>query len=95
MAFYKLKPEAEEDLNRIWRRGVRDHGEAQADRYYYGFIKRFEQLAEEPYLYPAVDDVRHGYRRSVCGVDNVYYRVVHDGVEIMRIVGQQDIDEWL
>ena len=47
-------------------------------------------IAIDPYLYPAVDDIRDGYRRSVCGVDNIYYRVVVGGVEIVRILGRQD-----
>jgi toxin ParE1/3/4 len=52
-------------------------------------------LAEQPFLYQAVDDIRGGYRRSVCGVDSIYYRVKGDTVEIMAILGQQDIDEWI
>ena len=48
MALYKLSPKAEEDLNRIWLRGVRDFGEVQADQYYYHFIVRFEQVAQSP-----------------------------------------------
>lgn len=95
MGIYNLAPEAEDDLNRLWLRGVRDFGEAQADKYYYDFIKRFEQIAESPRLYPAVDDVRQGYRRTVCGVDSIYYRIIDGDVEIMRILGQQDINEWL
>jgi toxin ParE1/3/4 len=40
--------------------------------------------------------VRKGYRRSVCGVDSIYYRVGDDGiVEIMAILGSQDADEIL
>lgn len=27
--------------------------------------------------------------------DNIYYRVVGGVVEIMRILGQQDVSEWL
>lgn len=45
--------------------------------------------------YQAVDDIREGYRRSVCGVDSIYYHIVDNKVEIMRILGQQDIDGWL
>ena len=74
MGLYKLTPDAEADLYRIWLRGVREYGEAQADKYYY-FIERFEQLAEQPYLYQAVSHIRAGYRHSVCGVDTIYYRV--------------------
>ena len=39
------------------------------------FLNHFEQLAENPWLYQAVDDIREGYRRSVCGVDSIYYRI--------------------
>lgn len=95
MGLYRLTAKAEEDLGRIWRRGVDKFGEAQADKYYHAFFVRFEELAENPYLYTAIDDLYEGYRRSVCGSDSIYYRVVHDGVEIMSILGQQDIEEWL
>ena len=56
------------------------------------FFDRFEQLAEQPLLYQAVDDIREGYRRSVCGVDSIYYRINRNTVEIMAIIGPQDID---
>jgi toxin ParE1/3/4 len=46
-------------------------------------------------LYPAVDDLRKGYRRSICGVDSIYYRVHGDTVEIMSILGRQNTDEAL
>ena len=75
----------------VWR-GIR---KALADQYYDAFFDRFEQLAKQPYLYQAVDDIREGYRRSVCGVDGIYYRVDGDTVEIMCILGRQDVDEWI
>ena len=95
MTTYKLSPDAEADLYRIWLRGVREYGEAQADNYYNDFIARFEQIAEQPYLYQAVDYIREGYRRSVCGVDSIYYRVEGDTVEIMNILGRQNTDKVL
>jgi toxin ParE1/3/4 len=95
MALYKLSISAQEDLQRIWRHGLLHHGEAQADKYYYNFITRFEEIAEQPYLYPAVDDVHHGYRRSVCGIDNIYYRMVEGSVEIMAILGRQHTEKSL
>jgi toxin ParE1/3/4 len=95
MANYRISETAKADLRRIYRSGVRQYGEAQADRYYDAFFERFELLAEQPYLYQAVDDIREGYRRSVCGVDSIYYRVDDDTVEIMSIIGQQDLEDWL
>ena len=95
MAIYRISEDAKADLRRIYRRGVREYGEALADQYYDVFFDRFEHLAEQPYLYQAVDEIREGYRRSVCGVDSIYYRVEGDTVEIMAILGQQDVDEWM
>ena len=95
MRTYKLSKEAEADLERIWLRGFKEYGLEQADKYYYAFFERFEELAENPYLYQAVDDIREGYRRSPCGVDSIYYRINGDTIEIMSIIGRQDIDHWL
>jgi toxin ParE1/3/4 len=95
MGTYRLSENAKEDLRRIYRRGLREYGEAQADDYYNALFDRFEQIAEQPLLYPAVDDIREGYRRSVCGVDSIYYRIEGETVEIMAIIGRQDVEEWL
>ena len=95
MATYRLSENAKEDLRRIYRRGLREYGEAQADEYYNALFDRFEEIAEQPFLYPAVDDIREGYRRSVCGVDSIYYRIEGGTVEIMAIIGRQDVEEWL
>ena len=67
---------------------------AAADEYYATFFDHFEQLAEQPHLHPA-DNIREGYRRSVCGSESVYYRIVDEVVEIMAIIGRQDADDWL
>ncbi len=72
MASYRLTEEAKADLIRIYRRGLREYGEGQADDYYDALLDRLELLAERPLSYPAVDDIRVGYRRSVCGSDSIY-----------------------
>ena len=95
MANYRINEHAKGDLQRIYRRGVLEFGEVQADQYFYAFFERFDELAEQPFRYQAVNDIRKGYRRSVCGVDSIYYRVIDNTVEIMRILGQQEADEWL
>jgi len=92
MGNYKLSVDAENDLIRIHQYGVINHGEAQADKYYFAFFERFEKIAQQPYLYQAVNHIREGYRHSVCGVDTIYYRIAGDTVEIMNIIGQQDLN---
>lgn len=95
MSEYKLSRTAKDDLWRIYRYGYEQWGEKQADRYYHMLYDRFEQIAGQPHLYPAVDDIREGYRRSVCGTDAIYYRIEHGVVEIMAIIGSQDTDTKL
>ena len=95
MASYKLTENAQLDLIRIHQRGVLEFGEQRADKYYWAFFDRFEQIAKQPMAYPAVDDIRPGYRRSVCGVDSIYYCIDGDHVVIAAIIGHQDIDSWL
>ena len=95
MATYRLSVEAKADLARIYRRGLREYGEDQADKYLNALFDRFDQIADRPLLYPAVDEIRAGYRRSVCGVDSIYYRIHEETVEIMAVIGRQDVDEWL
>ena len=72
-----------------------EHSEDKADKYYDNFIKRFEELAEKPYLYQSVDHIRKGYRHSVCGIDTIYYRIDDDTIEIMSILGRQNVDKTL
>lgn len=96
MASYSLSENAKLDLKRIYIHGFRLYGEVQADKYFNDFFDKFEQLAEQPLLYPAVDEIRPGYRRSVCGADSIYYRISSENtVEIMSVIGHQNLDGWL
>ena len=95
MGNYKLTEDAKNDLRRIYRYGVKEFGEAQADLYFDELFKQFEQIAENPFLYQAVDHIRKGYRRSVCGFDSIFYRVVDGTVEIISILSRQDFDNIL
>jgi toxin ParE1/3/4 len=95
MGSYKLSKKARADLKRIWLYGVKTHGNQRADQYHQGMLDRFAQIAEQPYLYQAVDYIRAGYRRSVYGTDSIYYRINGGIVEIMAILGYQDTEDWL
>ncbi|MEQ1545407.1 type II toxin-antitoxin system RelE/ParE family toxin [Methyloglobulus sp.] len=95
MASYRLTEAAKEDLWRIYQYGVVQFGEAQADSYFNALFERFGQIADNPMLYPSVDYIRAGYRRSVCGVDSIFYRIMDDTVEIISILSRQDIDRIL
>lgn len=91
---YKLSEEAKQDLIRIHQYGTKTFGEAQADKYFNGFFEYFDLIAQNPYSFPAVDFIKLGYRRAAYGSDSIYYRIT-DTVEIMAIVGHQDLDGLL
>lgn len=93
MAKYRLSKLAEKDLAGIAEFGDEHFGITQSDRYRDQLKKRFDFIAEQPYLYPAVDHIRIGYRRSVCGVHSIYYRIDIEGVEIIPIFSRQDLEK--
>ena len=95
MAKYRLSNEAKEELIRIHHYGIEKFGMSQADKYFDAFFEYFEIIAQRPFSFESVDYIKTGYRRCVCGSDSIYYRINKDVVEIMAIVGRQDINTVL
>lgn len=82
---------ADQDLNDLYVEGFTTWGEEQADRYYDGLLRRFERICENPAMYPVVDDIRAGYRRSVYEKHSIYFVIEGDTVEVRAVVKRQDI----
>jgi toxin ParE1/3/4 len=95
MANYRLSNDAKEDLIRIHHYGVEKFGMVQADKYFESFFEYFDMIAQRPFAYESVDFIKKGYRRCVCGVDSIYYRINNSTVEIMAIIGRQDLKNLL
>jgi toxin ParE1/3/4 len=95
MAKYRLSNAAKEDLIRIHHYGVEKFGISQADKYFDTFFEYFEIIAQRPNSFESVDHIKKGYRRCVCGSDSIYYRINSDIVEIMAIIGRQDVNNIL
>ena len=95
MAKYRLSSEAKEDLIRIHQYGVEKFGMAQADKYYNSFFEYFDIIAQRPFSFESIDYIRNGYRRCACGADSIYFRIKNGTVEIMAIVGRQDLTKIL
>ncbi len=88
MSKYRLiiSAEADHDLGSLYEEGYRKWGEEQADEYYDALLTHFDVLCDNPYLFRAVEEIRKGYRRSVCGKHSIFYRIVNDTIEIMALV---------
>ena len=95
MAEYRLSNEAKEDLIRIHQFGVKKFGITQADKYFYSFFDYFEIIAQRPFSFESVDYIKEGYRRCPCGSDTIYYRINDSMVEIMALIGMQDLKNIL
>jgi toxin ParE1/3/4 len=92
---YRLSNEAKEDLIRIYLYGVSAFGTTQAEKYYNTLFEYFELIAAEPLAFESVDYIRPGYRRCPCGSDSIYYRILDGIVDIMAIIGRQDLKNIL
>ena len=95
MAEYRLSNAAKEDLIRIHHFGVKKFGITQADKYFDTFFDYFEIIAERPFAFESVDYIKEGYRRCPCGSDTIYFRINDNMIEIMAIVGMQDLKNIL
>ncbi len=93
MSNYRLSEAARIDIIRIHQYGVVQFGLAQADRYFDLLFKYFDRISNDPYMFEAVDYLKQGYRRCNCGSDSIYYRITDEVVEIMAIIGKQDLNK--
>ncbi|MBU1311501.1 MAG: type II toxin-antitoxin system RelE/ParE family toxin [Gammaproteobacteria bacterium] len=56
----ELSTLAKEDLRRIYSYGAQQFGTAQAEQYFHAFFTMFEQIAQNPFLYPKALKMRVG-----------------------------------
>ncbi|WP_194767693.1 type II toxin-antitoxin system RelE/ParE family toxin [Tamlana sp. I1] len=95
MAKYRLSNEAKNDLIRIHHYGVKKFGLTQAEKYFESFFEYFDIISQRPYSFESVEYIKTGYRRCVCGSDSIYFKINGDTIDIMAIVGSQDLNEIL
>lgn len=92
---YVLSENAKEDLYRIYVYGVATFGQELAEDYFWRMHNAFGRISEDPFRFPLVNHIRTGYRRYVFRSDTIYFRIAESMVEIMAVIGSQDVDEWL
>ena len=55
----------------------------------------FENISRRPLSFESVEYIKKGYRRCVCGVESIYFRINDGVVEIMIIICRQDLSNLL
>ncbi len=86
MAKDRLSPRALRDLESIWRHTRLQWGVKQADFYVDVLDAAFENVAHAPLTAAACDYIRAGYRRRVVERHMVYFRLVDDGIVVIRVL---------
>jgi toxin ParE1/3/4 len=95
MTGYKLSNKADQDLDEIYSYSFVNFGPQQADKYYDSLLDQLDKIASNPARYPVAQDVKQGIRRSVHDPHTIYYQQITGGVEIIRILRQQDVSTAL
>jgi len=65
VATYRILPNMEDDLYRIWSYVVKKFGLDQADRYYKALFHEFDVIAKDQFLFPSVDHIKKSYWRGI------------------------------
>lgn len=74
------------DLNQIWVYTLETWSLAQADRYYSLIFDEIDHICLNPDSGKVMDHVRTGYRASKVKSHLIFYRIVNQTVEVIRIL---------
>jgi len=83
-----LRPKAIDDLQSIWDYTVDTWGKSQAEIYLSLLDKTFKELARTPESGRKCDYILNGYRKFPAGKHVIFYRVINEDIEIVRILHQ-------
>jgi toxin ParE1/3/4 len=96
MSGYVLTPRAQADLDEIWNYTATRWNERQADRYILEIQRAIEIVAHDPQRGRPCDNIRSGYRKYPAGSHFLFFRIVADGIDVIRILHQSmDIERHL
>ena len=91
-----VSPRARADLDEIWDYTETNWGIDQAESYVRDIAAAFDIIAADPRRGQDCNHVRAGYRKYAVGAHVVFYRVVADEVDIVRILhGRMDFERHL
>ena len=90
MAKFHLSKEAVEDLDSIWLYTLETWSEDQADFYYHELVKACQDIANRPtYLDKEYQEIMPGLYGHHIYKHLIFYILVEDGVEIVRILHER------
>ncbi|BBX18754.1 plasmid stabilization protein ParE [Mycolicibacterium duvalii] len=96
MTRYVLSPAARADLDEIWDFTRDLWGDDQAENSVRETERAILRVVGNPMIGRACDEVWPGYRRHAVGSHTLYYRVIGDVIDVVRILHKRmDVDRHL
>lgn len=89
MTGFVLSPRAQADIDEIWDYTVRTWDQAQAESYLRDIQGALRSLVADPSKGRACDDIRAGYKKQPVGSHVLFFRLVGDDIEVIRILHQR------
>jgi toxin ParE1/3/4 len=89
MSGYILSPRAQADIDEIWDYTADRWDIDQADHYVGEIRRAVETVADDPRKGRPCDHLRVGYRKYPIGAHVLFFRLVTDGIEVVRILHQR------
>ncbi|MGD0634440.1 MAG: type II toxin-antitoxin system RelE/ParE family toxin [Beijerinckiaceae bacterium] len=89
MSRYVLRPRARRDIEEIWDYSEKNWNAGQAELYIRQIQRSLQLLANDPGLGRACDDLRAGYRKFPSGSHLIFYRILGEGLEVVRILHER------
>jgi toxin ParE1/3/4 len=77
------------DLEEIWLYSVQHWSVAQADRYYNLIFEEIKHICRDINSGKSMEHIRKGYRASKVKSHLIFYRIVNNTIEVVRILHEQ------
>lgn len=84
------RPAAQEDIDLLWDY-IAEDSPGNADKFIRKLDETFRLLAGNPFLGRERPELAEGLRSFPFGRYLIFYIALNDGIEVIRLIGQQDI----
>jgi toxin ParE1/3/4 len=89
MSRYVLSPRAQADIDEIWDYTAERWDVEQAERYSRELQLAIETVASDPQRGRRCDQIRPGYRKYPAGAHVIFFRIVSNGIDVVRVLHQR------
>ncbi len=84
-----LSPRAHQDIEEIWHYTAQQWSKKQAELYIRQLAEQLELVAVNPNMAIACPEVRIGYYKFRCGSHYAFFKLLPDGINVIRILHER------